>query len=130
MDYLMDYLLKSDNVVIKSSDISKVKEMCHVPITFDFVFKSINQDTPRIRSSNNNYIYPKIETLLIDVLTDKELNSIYSSEINTIYKNAFIKNAVNLNTLFRYAKKKCVLETVYVILNDIDYDIKKGEFYD
>ena len=127
-DYLLDCFRKNNIKAISSSDLFELKRLFKMDFHFDYVTKSINEDTPQNKSKNGSFNYPKIETLLVDVLSDKLLNSTYSSEVNNIFRNALSKYAININTLLRYAKKKGVLEEIHEIFREIGFDKEKGEF--
>ncbi|MDD7715502.1 MAG: hypothetical protein PUJ84_06325, partial [Mollicutes bacterium] len=74
------------------------------------------------------FCYPKLETLLVDLVTDKLLLDLYSSEIENIFINAFKKYAIKVNRLLRYADKKGAKEKIIKLLEYIDFNIERGEF--
>lgn len=131
-NYIIDYFLKKNVRVIKSNDLSKLqRDLPLLSDNYDFIIKTFNEDTPLYKKMNtkcSNIFYPKIETILVNVLSDKYLRKIYSAELGNIFKNVFAKYCVNLNSLIRFAKKKGVEKPLINILKDINFNINKGEF--
>lgn len=129
VNYLLDKIEKDNKKVITSTDLAKLRKLFYgINLSFDYVIKTINIDTPFFKKRSDNFYYPKIETLLVDLVSDKTLLDLYSSEIKNIYKSAFKKYAIKINTLLRYADKKGVKEKIKDLLEYIDFDIKRGEF--
>lgn len=130
INFLQDKMEKDKKKVIISNDLAKLKRFFGVDLDFDYVIKKINMDTPLTYDDNSSFFYPKIETLLVDLLSDKFLSGLYSSEIDNIFRNAFNRYAIKINTLLRYARKKGVEDHIRYILLMIRFNIEKGEFYD
>ena len=128
-DFLLDKIEKDNKKVITSNDLAKLRKLfTGIEFGFDYVIKTINVDTPLFKKRSSVFYYPKLETLLVDLLTDKTLNDLYSSEIERIYYNAIKYYAIKINTLLRYADKKGAKEKVKSLLEYIGFDIVKGEF--
>ena len=126
---LMDKIEKDDKKAILSNDLSKLRKLFpEIDFNFDYAVKTINEDTPLFKKKNTAFYYPKLETLLVDLISDKTLCDLYSSEIENIYKNAFREYAIKINRLFRYADKKGSKERIKSLLKYIDFDIERGEF--
>ena len=129
INYIMDRIEKDNKQIINSGDLAKLRKLFSgINLDFDYVAKLITFDTPLFKKINNIFYYPKLETLLVDLLTDKFLSDLYSSEIVNIYTNAFKIYAIKINTLLRYADKKGAKEKIISLLEYIDFNIKKGEF--
>lgn len=131
VNYLSDRMEKDKKNVIVTNDLAKLRKFYSgIDFDFDYVIKTINIDTPLVDGEDSVFRYPKIETLLVDLLSDKTLKDLYSFEIETIYRNAFKRYAIKINTLLRYAEKKGVVDHIRYILLTIGFDIEKGEFND
>lgn len=129
INYLIDKIEKDNRKAITSNDLSKLRKLFSgIDFDFDYVIKSINVDTPLFKKENALFVYPKLETLLVDLISDKTLNDMYSSQIENIYTNAFNNYAIKINTLFRYADKKGVKNQILSLLEFIDFNIERGEF--
>ncbi len=129
INYLVDKIEKDNKKAIVSSDLVKLKKLFSgIEIDFDFVIKTMNVDTPLFKKRSDNFYYPKLETLLVDLFADKTLYDLYFSEIENIYTNAFKEYAIKINTLLRYADKKGVKEKIKSLFGYIEFDIKRGEF--
>lgn len=128
-EYISSKMMELGKEVISSSDLHNSKKiLAHLNINVDFVLKNINEDTPLIKKRGTAIAFPKLEALLVDLLFEKSLRDIYETEIENIYKNAFKIYSIKINTLLRYAKKKKIEAKVLSLLDDINFDIKKGEF--
>lgn len=128
-NYLIDRIEKDNKKVIISSDLAKLRKLFSgIEFHFDYVIKTINEDTPLFKKRSNYFYYPRLETLLVDLMSDKTLNDLYSSEIENIYINAFKEYAIKINRLFRYAEKKGCKDKIKSLLEYIDFDIERGEF--
>ena len=128
-NYLVDRIEKDNKKAIVTSDLAKLRKLFSgIEFKFDYVIKTINIDTPLFKKTSDYFYYPKLETLLVDLLTDKTLYDLYFSEIENIYKNAFKEYTIKINTLLRYAEKKGVKEKIKSLLDYIEFDIKRGEF--
>lgn len=130
VNYLQDKMEKDKKKVVTSNDLARLKRIFGVNIDFDYVIKKINMDTPLTHDDNSSFLYPKIETLLVDLVSDKVLSELYTSEIDNIFRNVFSRYAIKINTLLRYAKKKGVEDHIRYILLMIRFNIEKGEFDD
>lgn len=129
VNYLMDRIEKDNKQTIVSSDLAKLRRFfTGVEFHFDYVIKTINVDTPLFKKQSDIFCYPKLETLLVDLVTDKTLSDLYSSEIENIFTNALKEYAIKINTLLRYADKKGAKEKIMSLLRYIEFDIKRGEF--
>ena len=129
VNYLVDKLEKDDKNVITSSDFAKLRKLfTGIKFDFNYVLKTINEDTPLFKKRSEIFYYPKIETLLVDLITDKCLFDLYSSEIENIFTNAFKEYAIKINRLLRYADKKGAKTKIISLLEYIDFNIKRGEF--
>lgn len=129
VDYLIDKIEKDKKKVITTTDLAKLRRLFSgIEFDFDYVIKTINVDTPLFKKRSDTFCYPKLETLLVDLVTDKVLSDLYSSEIVNIYINALTEYAIKINTLLRYADKKGAKEKIKTLLKNIDFDIKRGEF--
>ena len=129
INYLLDKIEKDNKKVIASTDLAKIRKLFSgIELGFDYVLKTINVDTPLFKKRDDIFCYPKLETLLVDLVTDKLLSDLYSSEIENIYINAFKKYAIKINRLLRYASKKGVKEKIIELLEYIDFNIERGEF--
>ena len=129
LNYIMDKMAKDNKKAITSNDLARLRKLFpEIQFDFDYVLKTINEDTPLFKKKSKVFCYPKLETLLVDLITDKTLSDLYSSEIENIYINAFNEYVIKINRLTRYADKKGVKEKLMHLLEYIDFDIKKGEF--
>lgn len=129
VNYLIDKIEKDNKKAITSNDLAKLKKLFSgINLNFDYVIKTINIDTPLYKKRNSTFYYPKLETLLVDLITDKTLSNLYSSEIENIYVNALKEYTVKINTLLRYADKKGVKDKIKSLLEFIDFNIERGEF--
>lgn len=129
VNYLLDRIEKDNKKAIISSDFIKLRKLFSgIEFDFDFVIKTINVDTPLFKKKSVAFCYPRLETLLVDIIADKFLFDLYSSEIENIYKNALKKYAIKINRLLRYADKKGVKAKIRSLLECIDFNIKRGEF--
>ncbi len=130
-EYVISKIEKKQKSIISSRDYVKLSKLFGgIKFDFQYIVFNINVDTPLIKNIQSCFLLPKIETLLVLLLTDDVLKTIYSSEIENIYFNAFKRYMININTLFRYASKKYVADDVKSILKDINFNLEKGEFYD
>ena len=127
-NYLIDRLKKLNKEVITSKEFYTLSSLHNYSFNVDYIIKNINSDTPLNKKDSLVFAYPKIETILVDVLSDKTLERIYSSELENIFRSAFIKYAINMSTLVRYATKKGRLNELNSILDDIGFDKQIGEF--
>ena len=126
---MLDKIEKDHKKVIASADLAKLRKLFSgIEFGFDYVLKTINEDTPLFKKRDDIFCYPKLETLLVDLVTDKLLLDLYSSEIENIYINAFKKYAIKVNRLLRYADKKGAKEKIIKLLEYIDFNIERGEF--
>lgn len=129
VNYLVNQIEKNNKKVVLSNDLAKLRKLLSdLNHNFDYVVKTINVDTPLFKKKSNVFYYPKIETLLVDLLSDKTLRDLYSSEIENIYLNALNEYAIKINTLLRYANKKGIKQKIISLLEYINFDIKRGEF--
>ncbi|MBQ7995951.1 MAG: hypothetical protein IJ247_07070 [Bacilli bacterium] len=129
VNYLVDKIEKSGKKAISSNDLSKLRKLFSgIEFDFDYVVKTINEDTPLFKEKGNCFCQPRLETLLVDIVSDKTLNDLYSSEIESIYFNAFKGYAIKINRLFRYAEKKGCKDKIKSLLEYIDFDVERGEF--
>ena len=129
VNYLLDRIEKDNKKAITSSDFIKLRKLFSgIEFDFNFVVKTINVDTPLFKKKSDVFCYPRLETLLVDIIADKFLFDLYSSEIENIYKNALKKYAIKINRLLRYADKKGVKAKIMSLLEYIDFNIKRGEF--
>ena len=125
---MLDKIEKDNKKVIASTDLAKLRKLFPgIELGFDYVLKTINEDTPLFKKRNDIFCYPKLETLLVDLVTDKLLLDLYSSEIENIYINAFKKYAIKINRLLRYADKKGAKEKIIKLLQYIDFNIERGK---
>ena len=128
INYLLDKIEKDNKKVIASTDLAKLRKLFPgIELGFDYVLKTINEDTPLFKKRNDIFCYPKLETLLVDLVTDKLLLDLYSSEIENIYINAFKKYAIKINRLLRYADKKGAKEKIFKFIQYIDFNIERGK---
>ena len=129
VDFLVDKVKKDNKKVITSNDLAKLRKLFSgIEFDFDFVIKTINIDTPLSKKQNKSFWYPKIETLLVDLISEKTLYDLYSSEIENIYINAFKQYAIKMNRLLRYAEKKGCKDKIKCLLKSINFNIERGEF--
>ena len=129
VNFLIDKFEKDGKKVITSSDLAKLRKLFSgIEFHFDYVIKTINEDTPLVKMKGASFNYLRLETLLVDLISDKTLNDLYSSEIENIYLNALTEYAIKINRLFRYAEKKGCKDKIKSILEYIDFNIERGEF--
>lgn len=129
INYLLDKIEKDDKKAIVSSDLAKLRKLfAGIEFDFNYVIKPINGDTPLFKKRSQAFYYPKLETLLVDLIADKSLFDLYSSEIENIYTNAFKEYAIKINRLLRYADKKGAKAKIISLLEYIDFNIERGEF--
>ena len=129
VDYLVNKIEKDHKKIIATTKLASLRQiLSNVELNFDYVIKTINVDTPLFKKNSNSFYYPKLETLLVDLIADKTLSDLYSSQIIEIYENTLKDYAIKINTLLRYASKKGTKEKITSLLKDIGFDIGKGEF--
>jgi hypothetical protein len=68
---------------------------------------------------------PKIEKMLVDALSDKELRFVQGAELYTIYQNAFEQYDINRSCLLRYASRRNRKTKVEQILDTIEHDTSR-----
>lgn len=72
---------------------------------------------------------PRIEKILVDVITDNELRFASGSEIYTIYESALERNNVNMSKLLRYASRRNRKEKAERIIITINNDKPQKQIY-
>lgn len=128
-EYLMDRLKKLNIESIDTSSYANIiKKYRNIDLNFDFLIKKMTVDTPVIKNKKNNHFQITLEAVLVDLLSDKYFKEIYSSEIDTIYRNALSNYSIKIDRLLRYANKKHIYNQVCNLLDDINFDICTGEF--
>ncbi len=63
---------------------------------------------------------PKIEKMLVDAISDKELSFVQGAELYTIYSNAFSDYTISKSGLLRYASRRNRKEKAKQILNALN----------
>lgn len=73
-------------------------------------------------SCNQGINTPRIEKILVDIVSDKEFDYAGGAELYHIYKNALASVHVNKRTLLRYASRRNKKEKIEQIINLITND--------
>lgn len=129
IDYLLSKLNSNKIPAITYKEFLKIRNIHNYSINIpNIIIKPLSYDAPLIKSSFNIIMYPKIEKIMVDLLSDKYLYNQYSFELDNIYRNILNKYRINLNTLIRYSSKKLVKEKMLDIIKNLDFDIRIGEF--
>lgn len=86
-----------------------------------YIVKPLLKRTPLGRNIVTNFSYPKFEKLLVDILADDELFSMFQGqEVKNIWRGICKKYSINFSTLNNYSKRRRVEEKVQEITNDLE----------
>lgn len=89
------------------------------------IVKTLIQRAPTEKSELSKFPVPKIEKILVDLLVDTDLFSLYQgSELKNIWRETFKKYSINQSTLNSYAKKRYVQDKAFTLVNEIKSLIK------
>lgn len=128
-EYLIDRLKKLNIESIDTSAYASIiKKFRNIDLNINYVIKKMTVDTPVIKDKSNNNFKITLEAILVDLLSDKYFKEIYSSEIDSIYRNALMNYSIKIDRLLRYANKKHIYKEVCTLLNYINFDVTTGEF--
>lgn len=65
---------------------------------------------------------PTLEKMLVDAISDRELNHLQGNELSIIYTNAFSEYEIKKTRLLRYAARRNRKEKVQQLINTITHD--------
>ena len=94
-----------------------------IPSSAPIIVRPLVQEAPTEKI--NGIIVPTIEKILVDAVSDKELQFAQGAELFTIYENAFEKFDINKSRLLRYASRRNRKPKVETILKSNDYDTSR-----
>ncbi|MFN8369577.1 MAG: DUF6577 family protein [Bacteriovoracaceae bacterium] len=90
------------------------------------IVKNLTFSAPIEVKSNEAYITPKIEKILVDLLAEPNVFFIYQNgELETIWRQALSQYHINLSTLISYAKRRQKEKDVMRLLEGLDYRYMK-----
>lgn len=84
------------------------------------VVKTLLQRAPVATDLTAKTLVPKFEKILIDLLVDTDLFSIYQeSELKNIWREVFRRYAINISTLNNYAKRRKVDNKAHQLIKEL-----------
>ncbi len=103
MEFIFEHLKGKYNILINPSE----NEIYNYSTDNTIILKPLISKAP----INVKEKSPKIEKIIVDIFSDKIINSFYEgSERPKIYEQIFSTYAVNYKTLFAYAKRRSIYE--------------------
>lgn len=121
IDFVFD-LLKEKYSILKNP---KIEDIYNYAKENTILLKPLVSKAP----INNIDKTPKIEKIIVDIFSDKMINSFYDgNERLCIYENIFNNYSVNYKTLFAYAKRRSVSEELKDYL--LKFKIGEVDYYD
>lgn len=94
-----------------------------IPSSAPIIVRPLVQETPT--ENINGIIVPTIEKILVDAVSDKELQFAQGAELFAIYENAFERFDINRSRLLRYASRRNRKQKVETILKSNNYDTSR-----
>lgn len=128
-EHMFEILRKKYNNVSLLSEFDIASKYFDENKTF-IIKKYYENESPIEKEKYNNKLFykPKLEKILVDVCTDEFYQTIFSSELPNIFRNALKEYQINMSTLKRYAIKRKKWERIKDFLNYLEFDIESGEF--